>query len=54
MGERKFNFGVEFPVDERRETESKFVEIPDDDIDQFIIEQKAKTTKYKEVNESNY
>ena len=61
MGERKFNFGVEFPVDERRETESesesksksKFVEIPDDDIDLFIIGQNAKTTKYEEVSYLN-
>ena len=51
MGKRKFSFGVEFPVDERKETESKFVEIPDDDIDLFIIRQKAKTTTYKEISD---
>ena len=46
-----FDFGIDFGL----ETESSFgfVEIPDDEIDAFILGQKAKTTKYKEVSDLN-
>ena len=53
MGERNFDFclGIDF-LSSTVESES-FIEIPDDEIDDFIAGQKAKTTKYKEVSDLN-
>ena len=47
-GTLNFNLGVGITVDD-----GGFVEIPDDEIDQFILGDKAKSTKYNDVSDLN-
>ena len=47
-GTLTFNLGFNITVDD-----GGFVEIPDDENDQFILGEKAKSTKYKDVSDLN-
>ena len=47
-GTLNFNLGIDITMDD-----GGFVEIPDDEIDQFILEEKVKSTKDKDVSDLN-